>query len=427
MQGFSFCLLPFALIRTYLWLAWRNLWRNRRRTLLTFSAVALGLVLLTLMMGMVNATRGDVLYNVVRLQGGHVEIRAKAEEERKTHTAYFDRQEAEVLVAALRGLPWVQGVAPRIRTGALAFSASASRTVNVVAIDPDLEPTVNSLVREGSPQYLEGDDRDVMLIGEPLAEALGVGQGDKLTLALRTAEGVGVNQRFIVKSVYQTGFADYDRTHVFISLEFGQRLLFRGISHIALLADNPDQAAQRAGELTQLRGLPHLRAAIGTPFDAVAWQEANAPLLEALTLRDTVLAFFSVFLTVIAAFGILNTMLMSVYERTREIGVIMALGVKPRQVVLLFMIEGLLIGLLGGIAGLGAGYALTRLLERTGIQLGAVTAATSIPISSTLYPRVGLADLGGYLLLVCLISLLASVYPAYTASRQEPAQALRFV
>ncbi|MBI2910996.1 MAG: ABC transporter permease [Chloroflexi bacterium] len=415
------------MIRTYTWLAWRNLWRNRRRTLLTFTAVALGLVLLTLMAGMVNATRGDVLYNVVRLQGGHVEIRAKADQERRAQTAYFDLREAEALVKALRALSWVRGIAPRIRTGALALTTSASRTVNVVAIDPELEPTVNSLVLAGSPRYLDPDDRDVALVGGELAEALGLEEGDKLTLALRTAEGIGITQRFVVKAIYHSGFADYDRTHVFIPLEFGQRLLFRGITHVALLADVPERAPQRAAELAALRGLPDVASTVSTPFDAVSWQEANAPLLEALTFRDAVLAFFSVFLTVIAAFGILNTMLMSVFERVREIGVLMALGVKPGQVVFLFMMEGLLIGLLGGIAGLGAGYALTSFLERTGLQLGSAAAATNIPISSTIYPYVGPGDLGGYLALVCFISLVSSVYPAWTASRQEPAQALRFV
>ena len=411
-----------GLFRTYLWIAWRNLMRNRRRSILTFTTIALGLVVMIFSDGLMAGSEMDILYNLVRLQGGHVEIRVKPERERPLGASRLRPTELDALIGRLEAHPSVDGVSPRIILPGLATNNRTSRSVQVVAVEPEREKRVNSIVFQGSPQYLDATGGREALVGKPLAEALGLQTGDHLDLVIQGPAGA-TNVTFKVQAVYNTNFGEYDKSFVFIPLDQAQRLLFKGATNVAVLLNKPEEAPQLA---RTIEGWAE-SAKIETPYEVVPWQEAQAAILDALAAKNTTMILLGGIIVLIAAFGVLNTMLMSVYERVREIGVMMALGTKAREVVLLFLLEGFLMGAMGGFAGAFLGVALTGWMSTVGISLGNYSGVSNIPISNVLYAQVIPSHVVVFALFVVLVAVASSLYPALSASRQQPAQALRYV
>lgn len=404
---------------TLSWMAWRNVRRNRRRTLITVAAVSLGLTLMVFMNGLIVGSSVDILHNIVRLGDGHLALQAKGEKER-SWIARFDDREASELVSQLQMMPLVKAVSPRLRFFGLLASKKASENVEIRGIDPNLDRDINTFVFQASSPYLDEADRDQILIGSSLSQKLEVEVGARLNLFLFQSDGKTSVIPLTVKSVYDTGFSEYDKTHAFVTLKLAQKLLFRGITDVAIILEDPEQADSLAQHLASLDY-------ISTPYEAITWQKSNQALLDTLAAKDYFMALLGAIIVLIAAFGVLNTMLMSVYERTREIGVIMALGMKARDILALFLFEGLYVGIMGGLLGSLLGFALTKYYEINGLTLyGEASQISNIPIGNTIYPTVEFRAMLIYFLFICGISLLASLYPAFMAARRQPAEALRF-
>ena len=160
------------------------------------------------------------------------------------------------------------------------------------------------------------------------------------------------------------------------------------------------------------------------------WQTLKGDLTETLNTKFAFTSFFGIVVIFIASIGILNLMLMAVFERTREMGVLAALGMKGRQIMGLFLMEGSLIGVVGAIVGCGLGYLFVALMANTGIDLSKMTTGmgdVGVLMSGKLYPVITLPDLVSRAIIVVVIAAIASLYPAWQASRREPAQALHHV
>jgi ABC-type lipoprotein release transport system permease subunit len=273
-------------------------------------------------------------------------------------------------------------------------------------------------VKEG--RNLASDDLDNILIGKGLADAMGVKVGDRVTLVGRSQHEQMRQRTMTVIGIFDLGMADIEKQTVYISLGEAQVLYdVSSCTEVSIFL-------QRLGlESSVIEGMKP-----GLPGYEIESFQANYPdLASAINTKGGVMDVFSVIIIAIAGVGILNLLLMAIYERTREIGVLGAMGLKPNQISLLFILEGIMIGLVGVVVGIVFGLALNGYLISVGLDFGSMSTATSYMalIQGRVYPTWGVEKLLMRASTIAIISALAALIPAFEAGRREPAEALHFV
>lgn len=404
-------------------LAWRNLWRNWRRTVIAVVAIVLGLILLLMMDGMIKGSDQAIFGNAVRLYGGNLQVHAVGYRERANRLPMLPLTDADAVVQAARAQPQVLAAAKRINTAGIVINRGNSVPVAITAIEPDVEAAI-SLQAESVSQgrFLSADDGDAIYIGKALAERLEVTVGDNVTLLGRSRNESMRQHNFIVVGIYDLNMPEAEKGTVFIPLIDAQTLYnLRGQATEAAIFLK--QIGAEADVMTALKAqLPN--------YEVDSWQTLKGDLRETLDTKLAFTSFFGIVVILIASIGILNLMLMAVFERTREMGVLAALGMKGRQVMGLFLLEGSLIGVVGAVVGCGLGLAFIALLGTVGLDFSKFASGLGdlgALMGSKLYPVVTLDVLISRAVLVVIITAIASLYPAWQASRKEPAQALHHV
>ncbi len=404
-------------------LAWRNLWRNWRRTVIAVAAIVLGLILLLMMDGMIKGSDQAIFGNAVRLYGGNLQVHAPGYRERANRLPMLPLADADAVVQAARAQPQVLTAAKRINTAGIIINRGNSAPVVITAVEPNVEAPI-SLQAESVSQgrFLLPDDGDAIFIGKALAERLQAGVGDTVTLLGRSKNESMRQHNFIVVGVYDLGMPEAEKGTVFIPLPDGQ-LLYNLRGQATEVAIFLKQIGAESDVLTALKAqLPG--------YEVDSWQTLKGDLRDTLDQKFLFTSIFGIVVIAIASIGILNLMLMAVFERTREMGVLAALGMKGRQVMGLFLLEGSLIGVVGAVVGCGLGFALLAMLGTVGIDFSKFASGLGdlgALMGSKLYPSITLDVLISRAVLVVVITAIASLYPAWQASRKEPAQALHHV
>jgi ABC-type lipoprotein release transport system permease subunit len=329
----------------------------------------------------------------------------------------------EAVVQVARALPDVQAVSQRINTAGIIINRGTSVPVMITALQPDVEAPI-SLQAENVSQgrFLLPDDGDAIYIGKALADRLGVTVSDNVTLLGRSKNESMRQHNFIVVGIYDLGTPDAEKGTVFIPLIDAQTLYnLRGqVTEVPIFLK---QIGSEAAVMTALQNqLP--------TYEIDSWQTLKGDLKETLDAKFAYTSFFGIVVIIIASIGILNLMLMAVFERTREMGVLAALGMKGRQVMGLFLLEGSFIGLVGAIIGSVIGFALIALMGSAGLDFSKMTTGmgeVGVLMSGKIYPTITAVDLFTRAILVVIIAAIASLYPAWQASRKEPSKALHHV
>jgi ABC-type lipoprotein release transport system permease subunit len=405
-------------------MAWRNMWRNWRRTAIALIAIVLGLILLLFMDGLIQGSDQAIFGNAVRLYGGNIQIHAPGYNERAARLPLLPLDNADAVVATARAQPQVTFAAQRINTGGMISSREGAYSVAITAIEPDVEAPY-SIQAENvmAGRFLLPEDGDAVLIGMGLADLLGVTVGDRVTLVGRSTQDVMRQRTMTVVGVYDLGMAEAEKGTVFITLPEAQ-LLYNLRDQVTEVTIGLHEIGQESAALAALR--PALPA-----YEVDSWETLRPEMRQTMDTKAVVTAFFSFIVLLIASIGILNLMLMAVFERTREMGILAALGMKGRQIMGLFLLEGALIGAVGAVIGCALGLALLMFLGQVGIDFSAVAAsgmgeATAL-MGDRIYPAYTLSEIAGRGVAVIVIAALASLYPAWQAARQEPATALHHV
>jgi ABC-type lipoprotein release transport system permease subunit len=317
--------------------------------------------------------------------------------------------------------PQVVAASRRIKTGGMVSSPEGTLPVAIVGVEPEREASTG-LVAENVAQgrYLAAGDEDVLLVGRALADRLEVGVGDRVTMVGRSTHEQMRRRTMTVVGVYDLQLPEVEKGTVYVSLAEAQALF-----------DLRDQATEvvvsleRVGQEQSV--LASLRSAL-PGYEIDSWYTLNPEMMQALAVNEEVMGLFGLVVLLIAAVGILNILLMAVFERTREIGILAALGLKRRQILALFLQEGVLMGLLGALVGSVLGGAVVWYLGRVGLQWTAseYSELTAL-MGERIYFRMGIDQLVGRALTVAVIAALASLYPAWQAARKEPAEALHYV
>ena len=409
-------------IQLYLRLAWRNILRHRRRTVIVVIAIGMVLALMMIYDGMIAGFEQAIYANAIKVLGGNVQIHAAGYNEKIDKTPLLPLINDQAAVAAAHSQPKVVAASRRINTGGLATNREGAFPVSIIGIEPEQELPVNLIAQNVSAgRYLTATDQDLMFIGQGLADAMGLQVGDRITLAGKATHEQLRQRTMTVVGIYDVGMRDIEKRTIYISLAEAQSLYnLNGQSTEVVIYLK--QIGQEGEVVTALKS--------ALPGDEITSWQTNFPDLEStISTKNGVMNIFSVIMMMIAGIGILNLLLMAIYERTREIGLLGALGLKPRQIGLLFILEGTLMGLIGVAAGILFGLAINSLLARVGFdysQFSSLTEYTAL-ITGRIYPTLGLDKLLGRSLTVAVIAALASFYPAREAALREPAEALHYV
>jgi len=403
-------------------LAFRNLFRNKRRSGITLVAIAIGLAYMLYAATLVKGITRSAFDAGISTQAGHVVLQAEGWQEKRKPEMVVEG--ADALVAALRAETPDAVVAPRIYLGGLITSATDSVRVALTGFDPEAEHEIQDLhekVVDGD--WLGTDDREI-LIGSEMAEVLDVEVGDKVVFMGQYGTDDVTSRLFRVRGIVHTGAAAIDGRMAWTRLEGAQALLGRGpVAHTVTvhLAD-PGQSDAVAAAIEARFGRPGLAV--------LTWREALPDLVGLLRFTTASTDMLVFVLGVIAVFGVLNTILMSTLERTREFGVMRALGLQPRQVARLVLLEGMVLGMLGAAAGLLLGLALSWHLVHHGLDYEAMGMGETMETGGVVIDALvlGAWDPARMVVYTCgavVFCVLAAVYPAWSISRLRPVEALR--
>ena len=405
-------------------MAWRKLWtiayrdllRNRRRSLLTLLAVALGYALLMLLNGFVAGILEDSLQNSIRLQTGHVQIRNTAYEAEKLSLLWADLlEDPGALAARAEAMAGVKAAAPVLWASGILSTIDDTAGLQLYGIDtasPLYVPIREAMV---AGDYLTAEDRDGILIGRRLADDLGIGVGQNVNLSVVDADGRLDEGIFTIRGLFSTGIFTYDEGAAFLPLSKAQAFTGAGdrASAVILLLNKQADAESVAATLQ------------APSVTVLTWRDLNSLLLQAVETGMSFYYVLDLILMLIVAVIIANTLLMSVFERFREMGILAALGMTRGQVRWMFLFEAIMLGLAGLAVGFLLGSAGVLYLSTVGLPAGDMGAAAGgIAMGSVMYARFVPATFLGLGIGMLAIILLASLYPAWFASRLEPVEAL---
>jgi ABC-type lipoprotein release transport system permease subunit len=410
-------------------LALRNLRRQARRSILTASAMVLGLALLVFTRSLGDGAHETWIEAGVRLALGHVAVMAPDYLPRR---AIEDRLPAAAARATLAALaqpdiaPLVQAAAPRLELRGLASSPRGAVPVMVYGVDPAVESTFSQLdVRHVDGRPLEPGDHLQAYVGVGLAKRLQLQVGDRLVLTTQGVDSTMADQLVRVAGTFRSGLREVDDGVVHIPLRTAQAWVGAGedVSAVAILLHSSRDTR---------RVVEALRRALETQSGAVAvpWQTTTPELDSAVKIDDYGNYVFHFVLLLIVALAIVNTILMAVLARTRELGILRALGLERRDTATLVLLEGTLLttvaGLVGALVGLGVTFGIFRHgLDFSAFYSGEMTAAGAI-IDPVMIPLFRADHMLQNLAWVVIIGVVASLYPAWRATRIEIAEAMKF-
>jgi ABC-type lipoprotein release transport system permease subunit len=403
-------------------MAWRNMWRNWRRTAIALSAIVLGLILLLFLNGVIQGSDQGIYGNAVRFYGGNVQVHAQGYRLKANRMPLLPLADADATVAAATAQPEVVAAAKRITTGGLVSTREGSFPVRITAIQPSVEAPLSMQAENiAAGRYLLDEDGDAVLIGQGLADELDVMVGDRVTVVGRSKQETMRQRTMTVVGIYDLGMAEAEKGMAFITLPQAQSL-YNLRDQVTEVAITLQQIGQEATVMPALAaGLP------GHEVDS--WTTLHPEIQETIAMKGVFTTILGLIVLMIASIGVLNLMLMAVFERTREMGVLAALGMKGRQIMWLFLLEGALIGVVGAVIGCALGYGLVLAVGQVGIDFGFASGMGEVTalMGTRLYPTVGLGNVMFSGVAVTIIAALASLYPAWHASRKEPAAALHHI
>jgi ABC-type lipoprotein release transport system permease subunit len=398
-------------------MAFRDLGRNRRRTFFSVLALAMGLALLILMASFIKGEMDNAMDTTIQLQSGHLQIRAQNYDERKTSLKWADLIENPTQVAEqISRLEPVLAASPRLFASGIVASRKQSAGVQIIGIEPD--SVTNEPYRKGlvSGEFLTPDDREGILIGRPLAEKMGVGVGDQINLIANTSNGDVSEQLFTIRGIYSTETRVFDSAIVFLPLQKAQAIT-RTENHastIFVLLKDKDQTDAVVNALQT------------SSYKILTWTKMNEIIIQTENLSNSYMFLFYIIVLAVTATVVINTLIMAVFERTREIGILSAIGMKSQRIMAMFLAESSILAVGGILLGLILGSLAVAYLERNGLYVGNMAiGGGGFLIRDTVYAKFNLDGTIQVSLMAFVVTLLAGLYPAVLAARMEPVEALR--
>lgn len=488
-------------------LAWRNLGRNRRRTVITSIALAVGVSLSVAGYGLMDGMSAELVRALTRYDLGHIQLHN--EKYPKNHKLEYTIDDSQPLLDEVRQVSGIRAASPRVYDNALVSRGSKSAGAELIGVDPTTEPKVTTLDQalvagqyldaeptpwpkgrkltqqeEQSDEHLTEEAVDDALdeidslgtledessagsdaagskpvaareneaeppdehseaaltrklantisppperpprvyMGDSLARILKAKVGDRIHATGQTVDGMTEQVFFEVAGIFHTGTALFDRGRIYLHIADMQRFahLDSRVHEIAAVADTPDMAN---GLAKKLRERVH-----DDDILIQSWSEMRPDILQMIKLNDMSMAVMIFIIFIVATLGVVNTMLMAVFERTREIGMLKAIGMSGRRVVGLIVAETILLVFGASVLGTGIGFGLDLYMVHYGVDLSSLTGGVSmggVGINPVFHGAITVQGLLMPTLVLSATCLVASLYPAVRAARLAPAVGMR--
>jgi len=406
----------------FLKMAWRNIRRNLRRTLITLSAITFGLAAMIIFFGFTDGFHAQWVENTVKAYTGHIQIyRSGYRDDPQLNRSIADAAE---IIKELKTEPAVDTYAERVEVQGLISTAENSYGVLIRGIDTGEEVKITGIKeRIIKGEYLNEDKGRGVLIGHRLAEKLNAEIGDKIVLMVQAADGSLTAELFRLQGTFRIGATELDSSFAIVTLKDAQALSLLGdrVTEIAVMLKNPVDVLPVSKRLKE--------RLVSSGYEVYTWEELMPALQEMIDLDNIFMYLILLVVLVVVSLGILNTMLMSIMERTREFGIMMAVGTSPRNVILLVMLESFFIGIIGIISGAGIGIGVNRIISIKGFDLSRWGGATEFfaILDPVIYPETDIINVLWSCAIVFLTALIVSVYPAVRAARLRPVEAMHYV
>lgn len=403
-------------------IAWRSIWRSKLRSAVVIFAIASGLLGGLFSSAWMNGMAMQRVNNTFAYEIGHIQLHNAAfSENMDVKKTILNTREK---IKGIKESEGVLGVTDRIRIAGMAATANKNLGVNVIGVEPETEKKVFELYQKidsASGNFFENDKKNAIVISKALAKELNAKLKSKIVLTFQDFNGEITGAAFRVVGIYKTDNNPWDKMHVFVKNKDLRRIieLPEDQSHeIVVLLDDYEQAATKAQEF-QMK-YPDAKAE--------DWAEISPYLSLMSGYMDTMMGLFMAIILGALGFGIVNTMLMVVLERTRELGMLMAIGMTKRRIFVMIMLETIFLALVGAVFGEILSMLFINYFAKAGIDLSSMAEGMeSVGYSAITYPM-----LEGYrylqiTLLVIVTGVLASVYPAFKALKLHPAEAIRSI
>ncbi len=398
-------------------LAWRNIWRNKKRSLIIIAAITAGLGCGLFASAVMYGMYDSLINSTIDRELGHIQIHSvKFEDEKILADTIPDYRS---VLNKIKQLPDLKGLSSRVIIDAMCSSASSSRGVRMTGIIPEEESKVTTIEKqiiEGN--YLSSNSSSEIVIGKKLAENLDIKLRSKIVLSFQDFGGNIIYSAFRVAGIYQTESSLFDQSVIFVN----QKELYD-------LLNSKDFSHEIAVRLNSFQQVDSVHSKLSEMFPSLSvkdWKLLAPELKIYFEVLDLQLYIFMGIILFALLFGITNTMLMSVIERIREIGILIALGMKRGRIFSLIIIETIALSLVGGLSGLIVGAIFIEIINTTGINLSAFTEGLSqFSISTILYPSLPFNFYPVITLMIIFSAIIAAIYPAIKAIRLKPATAIR--
>jgi ABC-type lipoprotein release transport system permease subunit len=396
-------------------LAWRNLWRNHRRTFIMLAAIGIGIWAMIFMTAFMRGMVNEMVRDGIRALPGHVQVH---------HPAFLDDPSIDNLLAGpadsfravldQSGADWTS----RVRVPAVVTSERDSRGVTLIGVEPDSESRISFVaddITEG--RFLESPDDKGLIIGRKLIDTLETGLGKRVVVMTQDPDNEIVDRGFRIVGVFDSNIESYEERMIFVGRGTLQRMLKIGdqVSEIAVLGDDYRNVSPLYEQI---------REAVDPGSEVKAWYDLDVYLGTMLDVMDGFVLVWVIVIFLALSFGLVNTLVMAVFERIREIGLMLALGMQPRMILGQIVAESLFLLIMGLAIGNLLAVISVELLKG-GIDISIVAEGMEMfGASSMLYPELSAKDLITANVIVLVLGLLASLSPAWRASRYEPIEAI---
>ncbi len=408
--------------RIPLWrMAWRGVWRNRRRTAITIAALVISAASFIWLYAFFKGFAVKMVDDTIAGGIGHVQVHADGFNKNPTTDKYIvdpGRFENEI-----SQIPELEAYAPRVKFNGIAQTPDNAIGCSVLGVDPTREKDVSVFeerIVEGE-WFAEGDNAYGIIIGYKMAENMEAELGDLVAVIAQDIDGDISAEAFELVGIIKTGNPEIDNAQVLLPISEAQRIIGydEQISEIVLVAEGP-------------KAVDPLKAAVldivpEEGYEVLTWYEVSKMAYEYYNIMIGMFLFIMLLLIVLASFGVMNTVLNSILERAKEFGLLKALGVRPRQIFGLILLEGFALSLLGMVLGIAFGWLITFPFTFTGINLSFWS--EGMGLIGSLDPVIPMIlDFGAYLfaaIIVVTTGLLSAVYPAFKAARIRPVIAMR--
>jgi ABC-type lipoprotein release transport system permease subunit len=402
-------------------MAWRNLWRHGRRSLITATAMAVAVAMCMALIALTDGLYSKMFEIMVDQQLGHIQVHHP--DYPSTHQLLDTVSAADATLDAIEGDPSVVAATGRLSGFALLGGSETSAGAQLQGIEPARELAVTGIdgrIVQG--RFLAADANHEIVLGVGLADELRLGVGDEVVAFTQSADGSMGNELYTIVGLSRTGNALMDKSGSLLHLRDVQELLVLPdqVHTVTVLTDDADDLTPVVERLAEI---------VPDGIQVQTWYEASPDTAQMMSMQTASSVILLGIVFAVASFGVLNTMMMSVFERTRELGVLKAIGLAPGQMVQMVVIESVFLAGLSGAIGLALGGLLDAYLIIQGFDMSGGTGDgmefMGVQLDPIIRGEITPFSLGGPIGALIVVSVLASLWPAIRASRLDPVEAIR--